>query len=232
VASGYRPGTVDVSNAGAVSDVDSDSLWSYEVGVKGDLAEGLVSYDVAVYYFDWDNFQTTLPEIGVFLMTNSDGGITGKGLEASVTIRPLDGLSIITNMAYNSSELNDDDPSLSGLSGQQTPRVPEWSASSRIRYDFSLASGQEAYVGLGLRYEDSSRSDYTNGFGSRNNVPSDSYVAADLNLGMSFDAVTLGLYATNLFNERAIQSIVSNAFRHKGVPIKPRTVGVRLSVDF
>jgi len=147
-------------------------------------------------------------------------------------LHPLDGLSIISNMAYGESELSEDEPGLSGLKGQQTPYVPEWSASSRIRYDFSLASGQEAYVGLGLRYEDSSRSAYTDGNEYVLNLPSDSYVAADLNAGVNFDSITLGLYATNLFDKRAVQSIYSDPFQNRSVPIRPRTLGVRVSANF
>jgi outer membrane receptor protein involved in Fe transport len=58
-------------------------------------------------------------------------------------------------------------------------------------------------------------------------------VAADLNAGVAFETVSLGLYATNLFDERAIQSVVSNSNGvNRGVPMKPRTVGIRLSVNF
>ena len=235
VSSGYRPGTVDTNpSTGVVGEVDSDSLWSYEIGAKGDIAEGLISYDLALYYFDWDNFQAVLNDGPVaFLMTNTEGGITGKGVEASVTLRPLDGISVITNMAYSSSELNEDESGLNGLKGQQTPHVPKWSASSRLRYDFTLASGQEAFANVSVRYEDSARSSYTNGTPfSANNLPSDSYVAVDLSAGVTFNTVTLGLYAANLLNERAIQSIYSDPNENRGVPIKPRTLGLRLSIDF
>ena len=121
---------------------------------------------------------------------------------------------------------------------QQLPNVPKWTFSSRAHYGFTVNADMEANIGLGLRYEGTSRSAFMDGGISDTllNVPTDSYMAVDLNTGVSWDNISLNLYATNLFNEGAMTSTFSfnPIFLQPatGVPLKPRTIGASLSFDF
>ncbi|WP_165777019.1 TonB-dependent receptor domain-containing protein [Paremcibacter congregatus] len=239
VASGYRPAFANRLVADGMGNelprfVNADTLWSYELGAKGSMADGVLSYDIALWYIDWADFQTTinLDPAGFFGgLGNVDGGITIKGVEGSVILKPVDGLSVISNFAYTDSTLNDDEANINGTSGQQLPYVPKWTFSSRAIYDFALTADLDAHVGAGVRYEDSTRSAFTDGDGGSSNIQSDSYVVVDLSAGVNWDRFSLNLYATNLFNEYALISTAS-AFVSTGVPLKPRTIGARLSVDF
>ncbi len=45
--------------------VTEESLWSYEIGAKGSLADSSLTYDLAIYYVDWQNIQIFGAEPGV-----------------------------------------------------------------------------------------------------------------------------------------------------------------------
>jgi len=256
-ASGYRPAfanqpLLDVfGNTLLPVMVESDSLWSYEVGTKGSVAEGVLSYDLSLWYLKWNNFQTILtlsPTEGGF--SNAPGGITAKGIEGSFTLKPVEGLSVISNFAYTDSTLNEDEPFLNGLEGQQLAFVPKWTFSSRANYGFTLSSDLDATIGAGIRYESSNRSVFTDAeafvpgvsavggtYDQFFNIPTDAYVVVDFNAGMSWDQISLNFYVTNLLNEGAITSTFGSnvsgfVIRSIGVPIKPRTIGAKLSVNF
>lgn len=231
VASGFRAGYVDIdTGGGGVSTVDPDEIWSYELGAKGDLVEGFASYELALWYLDWDNFQAVIPSAIGVLNSNATGGVAGKGFEATLVLSPFDGLTLNSNVAYTNVELKEDEPGLFGAEGQRLPRVPEWTASSRLNYSAPLDEGRALNLGVGVRYESSS--DSTFGGGGFINLPSDELIAVDANIGVDFDEFTVGLYATNLTNERVIRSTLEGFGQTRGVPLRPRTVGVRLAADF
>ncbi len=60
VAKGFRPGGPNVVPPGAPAEVqtyDSDSLISYEVGIKAQTADGRFSIDAALFHIDWKDIQ-------------------------------------------------------------------------------------------------------------------------------------------------------------------------------
>lgn len=241
IASGYRPATTNlplidpVTGANAEPLVDADSLWSFEIGAKGQLAEGRLSYEFAFYYIDWDNFQAEFTTPTTTITENATGGITAKGVEVSVSAEPIDGLSLGLNFAFSDSGLNQDEPGLNGLEGQQVPGVPKWSGSGSARYDFALSPSVDAHIGGGFRYVGSKNSAFTD-FDPATavlNIPTEKHVLIDFNAGIDLGTVAIGFYVTNLFDESAFISTSGNQFtRSFGVPVRPRTVGGTLSIDF
>lgn len=240
IASGYRPATANfpiVDLDGRTDDtVDSDSLWSYEVGVKGRLVEGFVNYDLALWYLDWDKFQTEakLPTTSISVPVNAEGGISANGIEGSVVIRPLEGFSIVTNFSYTESTLNEDEENLDGLKGQQLPGVPEWTFSTRMNYGFTLGADLDASVSTGVRYVGSSRSAFTDGDAGDplSNLPSDSYVLVDAGARLTYSDIAINLYLKNLLNKEAFIATSHSSTSVSGVPVEPRTVGISLSLSF
>ena len=51
--------------------VDSDELWSYEIGTKLALADGQLVVDAAIYYQDWQDVRQFIPFAGIFQITRS-----------------------------------------------------------------------------------------------------------------------------------------------------------------
>ncbi len=246
IASGYRPAFANLALIDAATGenaapplINSDTLWSYEVGVKGSVLNDLLSYDLALWYIDWQEFQARINVSGAAFRGNAEHGITANGVESTFTLHPLDGLSVISTFSYANSTLNEDEPLLNGLAGQRVPGVPRWTASTRIRYDFPLISTLDAHVGGGFRYVGASSSAFVDGDAgdSALNIPSDSYTLVDLNAGIANGGFSVKLYITNLFNDSSMHS--GFGFGIPGsdpfvtlVPVRPRTIGAAISYDF
>ena len=90
VATGYRPGGPNVLPPGAPpgtpTSYDSDSLTSYEVGLKTGSADGKFSLDAAAYYLDWKDIQLFAVVNGVGINANG-GTAVSQGLEFTAAVR-------------------------------------------------------------------------------------------------------------------------------------------------
>ncbi len=243
IASGYRPASGNIPTPNPFGGPDlagpvlaSDSIWSYELGVKGSLADRLLTYELALWQSDWEDFQTIVSAFGANASTNYDGTLESRGFEGMLGLRPSDGLSLSASVAYTDSEVSDDDPFLGAVAGEPHPNVPEWTASAQASYSFRLTSAIDASVGGGMRYVGESVSAFSQ---STSSVPVevDAYTLVDLNAGLSFGSVSGSLYVTNLFDEVELQNrsdiiVAPGVTESFGVFTPPRTIGVSVQVDF
>ncbi|PHZ84740.1 TonB-dependent receptor domain-containing protein [Paremcibacter congregatus] len=241
VASGFRPARTNApvsdGNGRIVSStlVAPDTLWSYEVGAKGTMDDGLFTYDMALWYIDWGNFQTNVSIGAINYIGNAADGLTAKGFEGAFSLNLLEGLSLVSTIAYADSTLNDNEPLIFGLKGQQVPGVPKWSASINGQYGFALGSNLEGHVGGGLRYSSSRPSAFDDGTPTSLtvNLLSDSYVLADFNAGFTKGAYSFNFYVTNLFDKLAYKITSASPSRAStATPVTPRTIGMVLSASF
>jgi outer membrane receptor protein involved in Fe transport len=246
IADGYRPASanlplLDPSTGDVISlpFVKADSLWSYEVGAKGKVAGGAVGYDVAVYRIKWEDLQVFQSLNGVNVGTNASSDVTADGIEATLTLQPTRGLNLVASAAYALSELDDDDPIVGGLSGEQLPGIPEWTFSLSGDYDFMLGS-LDAFVGGGVAYQDQRKTSFNGGVGAggvviepaNTNFDTDDYVTVDLRTGVRFGRYELSLYATNLFDEYGFQRATTVGTQGNATILRPRTIGAVFSAEF
>ena len=234
IASGYRPPipntiTLDPTTGEPLNDplVDTDKIWSYEAGVKGRAFDGMLRYDLALYYYDWDGYQFIFtPPGGIFpAFENIDGGVTGYGVEGMVDFFPTDSLSFRSVFAYSDVTLNEDEPQLDGVEGQELPYNPRWTFTLEGRYDFRISSRVDGYVGGGVRYA----GERSSGFIPTQNIVTDAYVIADFNAGIATERFTVDAYIKNAFDKVAYSSV---NFRAEANPVRPRTAGLRVSTAF
>jgi iron complex outermembrane recepter protein len=246
IADGYRPASANLplrdpltGQILSVPFVRSDSLWSYEVGAKGNLADGLLGYDVAVYRIKWEDLQVFRSFMGVNVGGNADSDVTANGIEATLTLQPSSALNLVGAIAYARSELDDDDRAVGGLSGEQLPGIPEWTFSLSGSYDFMLGS-LDAFVGGGVAYQDERNTSFQGGVGSGGaviapanpNFTVDNYVTVDLRTGVRFGRYQLSIYATNLLDEYGFQRATANTTQGTATILKPRTIGAVFSAEF
>ena len=242
VASGYRPASANLSlidpgtgETLSVPFVASDSLWSYEVGAKGETAGGVLGYEVAVYRLDWQDMQTFQSFMNVNVGANADSDVTATGLETNLVWQPSEAFDLVASIAYTKSELDDDDPGIGGVAGEQLPRIPELSWSLDGRYDF-LVGGMDAFVGAGIAYQDERKTGFAGGTVITPPTPSytiEDYTLVDLRAGVRFDRYAVSLYATNLLDEYAFQNAgVIIPTQGNANVLRPRTIGAVLNVEF
>lgn len=260
VAKGYRPGGPNFVPAGAPAGFPTeflaDTIVSYEIGFRTESPNRTFSLDAAAFYLDWDDIlilstvQTAAGPVGV----NSNGQrARSQGFEATATIRPIEGLSVLLNAAYTDAELRDDTVPTAGganltggLAGDQLPYTPGWQSSISADYDWQLSDGVSAYVGTSLRL----LSDQTAGFNAayraafNRRVEIDGYAVLDARAGVEFGRFSLAVYARNLTNSDGVINAEGYPF---AVPadiggqgrnllpvtnIRPRTIGATVGVRF
>ena len=252
IAKGFRPGGPNVVSPTAGPDVprtfDSDSLISYEIGMKTDLGRRL-SLDLSAYHLDWTDIQllTAIDNVGV----NINGGTAvSNGIEGSLQWRPVRGLQVGLNGAYIDAHLTSDTPALvGGKDGDRLPWVPKLSFSLNTDYEWQLGNETTAFVGGTLAYTGEQRDNFGSisfqpGFPAIPQRKIPDYATVDLRGGVEFGQFTVEAYVKNLTNSDGISSLqtgITDQVLHNnilpGSPIRaafirPRTIGVSLSAGF
>jgi len=248
ISSGYRPASssfelIDPSTGELLSPglVEQDTLWSYEVGAKGVLADNTISYDTALWYIDWKDFQSLVNANGLSSLGNAQGGVTAYGFEGSMSLNLDSGFSLTSSVAYASSTLDDDEPLFFGVKGAHMPRVPEWTFSTIARYDFELSNDMLAWLGAGIRYTQGSDSAFVNDspYNESINLKGDDVLLVDLNAGIEWaENVIVNIYVKNLLNNDsyfeygAIRLPGTAEEFVEGAPVTPRVIGASVSYIF
>jgi outer membrane receptor protein involved in Fe transport len=220
----------DVAIFGAFQDYDDESLWNYEVGVRGRRSG--INFAAAAFYTDISNLQVTL-DAGTCssrIVFNVPQAHT-MGVEMELSATPVTGLNLSINGSlveaeFDSTVVDGTNAVIAGLrAGNRLPSVPNFQISGSASYSFPLADG-EAYVGgsvqhVGSRFTQSSDQEnnprsFVSGlpFGGATgnaatvvNLKLPSYQYVNLSAGIDWDnGLGVMLYVTNLFDENALLS--------------------------
>lgn len=244
VAKGFRPGGPNVlppnPPPGTPTSYASDSLTSYEVGIKGQTPDRTFSLDADIFYIDWKNIQLLAVVNGFGINTNA-GRARSDGFEVTATVRPTPGLDLSVNGAYTHSRLVDDTPTIvGGKAGDALPFTPKYSVNLNGDYTWSLGTNSTAFVGASSRFLSKQPGAFDGTFRAANarqrQLPS--YTVVDLRAGVDFGRISLEAYAKNVGNAEGKTS--TGAQTANGGPlnpggaiatgvIRPRTIGIALS---
>jgi outer membrane receptor protein involved in Fe transport len=232
VATGYQPGGPNVVLPGIPPSVDSSTLTSYELGMKGLFADNRVQLDLAAYRIDWEDIQIITFFNGNSGLANG-GKARSQGFELSAMFRPVTNLQLGFNANYTDAKLSEDLPPLfipsppyvvqlnNGLEGDTLPYIPKYSWSATADYYFPIGSGWEVNMGAGLRWVDGrpTATSERQVIMTTTTPPAvvadtitppievDSYISMDLYAGISNDAWSIRAYLKNATDERAYQTI-------------------------
>ena len=252
VAKGYRPGGPNVVPPSAPANIpnqfESDTLISYEAGVRGETEDRTFAFDASVYYLDWRNVQVIVtfedPNLGTIDLDGNGGSARSTGAELTASVRPIRGLSLVVNGAYNDAKLQDDLPGIGepavipGIKGDQLPFAPKWSASGSADYEWTVADDVMAFVGGSIRWLSEQKTDfdpaYRAAFGRRLSI--DSYETVDLRAGVDFGTFNFAIYAKNVTDSEGL--IDAGEFQTRpgnlvtATPLQPRTFGATVGFSF
>ena len=110
IARGFRAPSIQgrILFGDAVTTADSETILSYEGGVKSTLADNRVRANLNGYYFNINDQQlTAIGGAGNFnQLLNAEEGI-GYGLEAEVDVAITDNFTASTNFSWNETEIQD-----------------------------------------------------------------------------------------------------------------------------
>lgn len=243
-AGGYAASTVN-------SSFDPELVDAYEIGVKLALMDNRLLLNVAGFYSDYQDLQesaTVTLSSGVSLaMIGNVAGAVSQGVEASITYRATDRLTLRADVAYLDSHYENypnapctqaqivtlPAPCVQNLAGQQRPFAPEWSGNASIRYEHPIGGQYELSV-LGAAYFSS---DYFLNPVSDPYLSQEAYAKFDARIGFgpTDGAWEIALLGKNLSDERTVSYAVNlpgSPGSYYRLPDPPRSWGVQLSARF
>jgi iron complex outermembrane recepter protein len=245
VAKGFRPGGPNVLLPGAPAafrTYESDSVISYEAGLKAQTPDRMFSVDLAAFHIDWDNIQLFVSDPSGFNFNGNGGKAESDGFEFTLGANPLEGLDLNLNGAYTNARLTTD-TEIGGLSGDKLPFTPRFSAAFNADYSFPLTDEADAHVGGSLRHVTSQSGGFDEDFRLANGRQRriSGYDVLDLSAGLDFGRFNIQAYVQNLANSRGRTSTTGTAV-FGGFPLfpggaigtgvlRPRTFGISVGAE-
>jgi iron complex outermembrane receptor protein len=208
--------------------------------MKSAFDDNRVLLDVVAYQIDWQDIQVASLVNGVSGLVNG-GEATSQGLEVSAMFRPIDGLTLGVNAAYNDANIDEDFPLITvpaggganvlintGLKGDRMPYVPDLTWSATADYYLPLSGDWGMNVGGGFRFVDDRRTATTQrqvvAVGGAvvdteltPGLDIDSYQALDLYMSFSNAHWSIRGYMKNATDERAYSTMADVTNQVTGV---------------
>jgi outer membrane receptor protein involved in Fe transport len=213
--------------------IQSDSLWSYEIGSKNQLLDGRMAIDVSAYRSKWDDVQTNvlLPQCQVFTTMNL-GQAQIDGVDFSAMVVPTNGLTLGVAVSYMDARYTSAlivGDTVIRRKGEPLDVAP-WSMHLSGEYEFTVRE-RDLYV----------RADYTRNTHDSTALNIDSPLVdpdiprapatsvLDLRVGVRFNEVDVSLFANNLLNDNPLLSLghddAGSGF-YRSTTFRPRTIGI------
>jgi outer membrane receptor protein involved in Fe transport len=237
-----------------------DTLKNYEIGAKGGLWSGLVTYDASVFYIKWYDIQENgelqychgTPVICAPLGGTVNGvSASGAGFDLSLALHPLQGLDFGFDVSENDLT-NDADVYPNGVGvgpnngavyvkGDRTPFSSRYTADVYVDYKWPINDKLDASVKSSGNYrsEELLILNYTpaNGvnYSSCNNgnycYSSGSPTTVDASIEIAnHHHQSLALYGTNLTNWNGL--LIPSPTANTAFRQRPRTIGMQLEAKF
>ncbi|PKB24882.1 iron complex outermembrane receptor protein [Novosphingobium kunmingense] len=257
-ATGYRAGGASSRSLTYLS-FGPEQVKSYELGFKSELFNRKVRFNIAGYMMDRTDTQVDfnffLPQPNgtvrnTLETVNAMGTTKIRGIEADLTVRPVDGLSMNLSYAYTYSKIPPARNTVQeALNATLTPPVttpvyqtvyilytPKNALSGSVDYDLPVSDN-----GTLLRFHlDANYSDPVHTFANEPTLSDKSFIVngrlslSDIPMGTGDQRLTLALWARNLFNEEHIyrRSAANTALGDYANYNAPRTFGVEATLAF
>jgi iron complex outermembrane recepter protein len=165
-ASAYRAGGFNprINTPASFSTFKPETDTNYELGLKADWLERRLRTNLALFYTDYKDIQTTVVEPGISFgnvvsvtVLQNSGQANVYGAEAEIAFRATQALTLGGNVGLLYSQLNSPVAADQGLS--QLPNTPKFSGSAYGMLNFPLTANLHGF----LRIDESYRGDAPSG---------------------------------------------------------------------
>ena len=222
-----NPGPVTVARA-----FRPDHMWNYEIGGVAPLFDNRLILRTAVFHSDWHGVQTDQYFANGLPLTVNVGDGSNTGVEAEAIWRPDDKLMVRASVLVNDPQLTRTTRLLPATPDKGLPGVPYGTASADVRYRWTVGHGliaeisaQADYVGKSYVTFDAGTQNLMGGYGD-----------GRLNASLFNDRWRLDGYLNNLTDAGANTFAFGNPFSRaramQSTPLRPRTLGVRVTRSF
>jgi len=238
VASGYRPGQPNPPVPGypeITPLAKSDSMVSYEIGLKSELMNRRATLALDVFKENWTDMQIWISTADnrVSYVVNA-GAVTSEGCEFEAAYRPTDALHLAVNAAYADAFATQAVPSVGIFVGTRLPSSPRWTAAAMLDYRLQDWHRWTPQFSASWRFI-SSQYTVLSTTPPVGLVPAYSLVNVDVR--MTRGPYEVALYAKNLFDKRTFDNggagtgPNNQGFVFGGFTVAPRVVGLSATLS-
>lgn len=256
-AKGFRPGGVNALIPASFGCLDelaelgltnesagsfkSDSVWSYEAGVKSRTFDRKLTLNATAFRIDWNSIQQLVRLQCGFGFRGNAGKAKSEGIEIEAALRPAEGLSLEAAFGYTDAKFTETVLTTRRAKGDRVPEIAKYTASFAASYDFPLSNAIDGFVYGDYRYIGKSTS------GNNANTDPDtgtliprirpSYEIVNVRGGVRFGNYEIAAYVKNLTDERAslsdnVAAAVEAPGRARVYINTPRSIGIEARVNF
>lgn len=238
ISKGRRSPTVDLSATsgpvGPVADftaIDEETVWNYEVGLKGSV--GPVSGSLGVYYQTYEGFQVSIVGDDGIARTQSAGSAKNLGVEAEISIQAADWLSLFANIGYIDGGIDNSDDIADDFRDARFRLQPEVQAAAGFTVDYPINDSTRLFMTPSITH----RSKIFFQIPNDEAISQDAVTLVNLRAGVSFadNQFEIAGFARNLTNENYLLD-AGNTGGGFGIPTfipaEPRFYGVQLTARF
>ena len=200
----------------------------FEVGVKNELFQGLLSANITAYQIVNSNLAQTSLVNG---NTNSNikelaGEVTSQGVEVDLKSKPFLGFSLMAGYSYNETKYT---KSNIYIEGSLLKYNPNHTANASVYYTFSDTKLKGLNVGVTAMYFGERMAGRSTRLTVKNDtyklIPLIAYTQIDLNAGYNFTKFSVRAKVSNLLNELSYNVHDDNSVN----PIAPRQLSVTVA---
>ncbi|MBW4331817.1 TonB-dependent receptor [Stakelama sp. CBK3Z-3] len=208
----------------------SDSLWSYEAGVKSRLFGDRVTMNASVYRIDWHNIQQqlSLPSCG-YVITANAGDARSQGGELELVGRINQALTLRATAGYTDAKIRNAAEGSSASDGQHVLGVPDWNITLGADYRRPLSDDSEFFAGTNWTYTGESYGSFST---SNSDYLREDYWVGTFNLGFQIKDFRISGFVKNVLDDRTIIQKPSILFVRQGLTVYPRTIGISVGKSF
>lgn len=242
---GFKSGVYNLISPGS-DVVKPEVLDAVEVGVKTDLFDNKVRFNIAGYYNWFKNLQVSVIKASTASLINAASS-KSYGLDVDLQVAPTRNFRIMAAASYIHSIFSkfegaqvttpnghgntiadcDANPDDCDVSGNDTPRAPKWTANLSGQYTINRDEGDYT-LSLGYYYNDGYFWEAEN----RIRNPSYHLVNGSISYEAAESGLTARLWVKNLLKEKYYIFSASSAVGDEGSPAAPRTYGITLGYHF
>jgi len=213
--------------------IDTDEVKNYELGWKLDLFDQQLRFNGNAFMVEIEGLQTTIfdPEITNLFFSDNAADAEIRGIEGDLTYAPIDmpGLTVAGAFSILDTEITEVlTPTDDVVLGSELAFAPEFQMNVRARYEWPVYNDMTAHVQGQVVHTGDSRTDII----EINSMDLDGYTTLGVTTGVRSGQWNVELYVNNLTNEVAELS-GSFVFDRARVNVtRPRTIGVRVGVQY
>lgn len=210
---GYKSGGFfggQTTDPSSLRPYDDELVNAYEVGLKSQLMDGLLTANFATFFYDYQDLQVyTLvvdpnTNLTVQNFTNASNAEV-KGLEAELMASPIDGLDLSLGASFLDATYQDFQSQGDDYSGNTLPNAPEVSLNGSARYEWDIFGGSaEAQADVTYR----SKVFYDTRNVERLSDGDRTFVNLRFGWKPSDGGMEFGIYGRNVFGETNITDII------------------------